>query len=76
MDFSAMNQLMDQSMDQPMNLLAKTKTDGSRVIRKLSRDETRQMNMFKKMSKQERKMFAMKHVKCFHRCMPAILEQK
>ena len=66
MDFSAMNQLMNQSMDQPMNLLTKNKTDGTQVIRKLFRDETRQMEMFKKMSKQERKMFAMKHVKCFH----------
>ena len=38
-------------MDQPMDLLTKTKTDGSQVIRKLSPDETGQMEMFKKMSK-------------------------
>ena len=71
MDFSAMNQLMNQSMDQPMNLLTKSNTKGTRAIRKLSRDETRQMEMFKKMSKQERKMFAVKHVSCLHRCVPA-----
>ena len=76
MDFSDMNQLMNQSMDQPINLLTKNKTDGTQVIRKLSRDETRQMEMFKKMSKQERKMFAVKHVNCLHRCVPTILKQK
>ena len=76
MDFSAMNQLMNQSMDQPMNLLTKTKTGGTRVIQKLSRDETRQMEMFMKMSKQERKMFAVKHMNCLHRCVPTILKQK
>ena len=49
-----MNQRMDQSMDffgmdQPMDLLTKTKTDGSQVIRKLSREETRQIEQYKKM---------------------------
>ena len=73
MDFSDMNQLMNQSMDQPINLLTKNKTDGTQVIRKLFRDETRQMEMFKKMSKQERRMFGVKHVKCLHRCVPNIL---
>ena len=36
-------------LDQPMDLITKTKADGSQVIRKLSRNETRQMEMFKKM---------------------------
>ena len=76
MDFSDMNQLMNQSMDQPINLITKNKTDGTQVIRKLFRDETRQMEMFKKMSKQERKMFAVKHVNCLHRCVPTILKIK
>ena len=53
-------------LDQPMELLTKTKADGSYVIRKLSRDETRQMEMFKKMSKKEKKLYAMKHMKCLH----------
>ena len=61
-------------LDQPMDLLTKTKADGSQVIRKLSRDETRQMEMFKKMSKQEKKLYAVKHMKCLHRCVPAILK--
>ena len=42
-------------MDQPMDLLTKTKADWSQVIRKLSRNETRHTEMFKKMSKQEKK---------------------
>ena len=63
-------------LDQPMDLITKTKADGSQVIRKLSRDETRQMEMFKKMSKQEKKLYAVKHMKCLHRCVPAILKEK
>ena len=63
-------------LDQPMDLITKTKADGSQVIRKLSRNETRQMEMLKKMSKQERKMFAVKHVNCLHRCVPTILKIK
>ena len=63
-------------LDQPMELLTKTKADGSHVIRKLSRDETRQMEMFKKMSKKEKKLYAMKHMKCLHRCVPTILKEK
>ena len=59
-----------------MDLLRKTKADGSQVIRKLSRNETRQMEMFKKMSKQEKKLYAVKHMNCFHRCVPAILKEK
>ena len=51
-------------MDQPMDLLTKTQADGSQVIRKLSRDETRQMAMFKKMTKQEKKLYAVKHKDC------------
>ena len=61
-------------LDQPMDLITKTKADGSQVIRKLSRDETRQMEMFKKMSKQEKKLYAVKHMKCLHRCVPIILK--
>ena len=53
-------------MNQPMELLTKTKVDGSKVIRKLSCNETRQMEKYKKMSKDEKKMFAVKHVNCFH----------
>ena len=33
-------------LDQPMEILVKTNADGSQVIRKLSRDETKQMEMF------------------------------
>jgi len=63
-------------LDQPMDLLTKTQADGSQVIRKLSRDETRQMAMFKKMTKQEKKLYASKHKDCWHRCVPAILKEK
>ena len=63
-------------LDQPMDMLTKTKADGSQVIRKLSRDETRQMEMFKKMSKQEKKLYAVKHMNCLHRCVPHILKEK
>ena len=62
-------------MDQPVELLTKTNVDGSKVIRKLSRNETRQMEKYKKMSKVE-KMFAVKHVNCFHQCVPPILKEK
>ena len=61
-------------LDQPMDLITKTKADGSQVIRKLSRNETRQMEMFKKMSKQEKKLYAVKHMNCLHRCVPTILK--
>ena len=63
-------------LDQPMDLLVKTNADGSQVIRKLSCDETRQMEMFKKMTKAEKKLFAVKHAKCLHRCVPHILKEK
>ena len=49
-------------LDQPMELLIKTNVDGSRVIKKFSRNETKQMENFKKMSKAEKKMFS---VTCF-----------
>ena len=75
-----MDQTMEQTrdffgLDQPMDLLTKTKADGSQVIRKLSRNETRQMEMFKKMSKQE-KLYEVKLMKRLHRCVPAILKEK
>ena len=63
-------------MDQPMDLLTKTNADVSQLIRKLSRDETRQIEMFKKMSKQEKKLYAVKHMNCLYRCFPTILEEK
>ena len=63
-------------MDQPMDLLTKTNAEGSQVIRKLSRDEKRQMKMFKKMSKQEKKLFAVKHMISFQRYVPRILKEK
>ena len=63
-------------LDQPMELLIKTNVDGSKVIKKLSRNETKQMENFKKMSKAERKMFSVKHASCFHRCVPSILKVK
>ena len=76
-----MDQTMEQTrdflgLDQPMDLITKTKADGSQFIRKLSRNETRQMEMFKKKSKQEKKLYAVKHMKCLHRCVPAILKEK
>ena len=43
-----------------MDLLTKTKTDGSQVIRKLSRDETRQIEKYKKMGREEKKLYAVK----------------
>ena len=43
-------------------LLIKTNVDGSKVIKKLSRNETKQMENFKKMSKAEKKMFSVKDV--------------
>ena len=49
-------------LDQPMELLIKTNVDGSKVIKKLSRNETKQMENFKKMSKAEKKMFSVKDV--------------
>ena len=59
-----------------MEILVKTNVDGSEVIKKLSRDETRQIEKYKKMSKSEKKLYAAKHVNCFHRCVPAILKVK
>ena len=55
-----MNQIINQSMDffgidQPMDLLTKTKTDWSQVIWKVSRDETRQIEKYKKMGREEKK---------------------
>ena len=47
-----------------------------KLTRKLSHDETRQMEMFKKMRKQEKKLYAVKHIKCLHQCVPAILKEK
>ena len=63
------------SVSQSPLLLVKTNVDGSKVIRKLSRYETRQIEKYKKMSKAEKKMFAVKHVNCFHRCVPPILKE-
>ena len=34
------------------------------------------MEIFKKMSKQEKKLNAAKHVNCVHRCVPSILKVK
>ena len=53
-----------------------TKTDGSQVIRKLSRDETRQIEKYKKMGREEKKLYAVKHMNCYHGCVPAILKEK
>ena len=63
-------------MDQPMEMLTKTNVDGSQAIRKLSRDDTRQMEKYKKMSKAEKKLYAAKHKECLHRCVPRILKVK
>ena len=64
------------AVEQPMELLIKTNVDGSRFIKKLSRDETKQIENFKKMSKAEKNMYAAKHASCFHRCVPSILKVK
>ena len=62
-------------LEQPMDLLVKTNTDGSQVTRKLSHDYTRQMEIFKKMTKAEKKLFAVKHAKYLHRCVSHILKK-
>ena len=65
--FSLNQIIMDfLGLDQPMDLLVKTNAYGSQVIRKLSRDETMQMEMFKKMIKAEKRLLAVKYAKCLH----------
>ena len=59
-----------------MDLLTKTKTDGSQVIWKLSRYETRQIENYKKMDREEKKLYAVKYINCYHECVPEILEEK
>ena len=63
-------------MDEFMDLLTKTKTDGSQVIRKLSRNETRQIEKYKKMGREEKKLYAVKNMNCYHECVTAILKEK
>ena len=67
---------MNIIIEQPMESLVKANVDRSKVIKKLSCDETRQIKKYTKMSKSEKKMFSAKHVNCFHRCVPAILKVK